>query len=86
MAKISTYATSTPALTDKLIGSDADGTPTDATKNFTVGSILTFTNANAVPATITTTGTKGMIAVDETHLYICVDTNKWRRVAISTWV
>tara|TARA_R100001594_G_scaffold137534_1_gene180650 strand:- start:125 stop:382 length:258 start_codon:yes stop_codon:yes gene_type:complete len=85
MAKISTYATSTPALTDKLIGSDADGTPTDATKNFTVESILTFANANAVPGTTGATGTKGMIAVDATHLYICVATDTWRRVAISTW-
>ncbi len=83
MAKISTYATSTPALTDKLIGSDADGTPTDATKNFTVESLLTFVNANSVPGATGDPGTKGMIAVDATHFYICVATNTWKKVALS---
>ena len=83
MAKISTYATSTPALTDKLIGSDADGTPTDATKNFTVESMLTFVNANTVPTLTGDPGTKGMIAVDASHLYICIATNTWKKVALS---
>lgn len=83
MAKISTYATATPALTDSVLGTD-DGS-SDATKNFTVASLLTFVNASAVPATITSTGTKGMIAVDLTDLYICVDTDKWRKVAITTF-
>ena len=36
MPKISSYTTATPALTDKLIGSDANGNPTNETKNFTV--------------------------------------------------
>lgn len=36
MPKISSYTTSTPALTDKLLGTDVDGTPSNATKNFTV--------------------------------------------------
>ena len=39
MPKISSYTTATPALTDKLIGSDANGNPTNATKNFTVESV-----------------------------------------------
>jgi hypothetical protein len=38
MAKIETYATSTPALTDLLLGTDIDAT--NATKNFTPTSIL----------------------------------------------
>ena len=39
MARISTYAVSSPAeLTDELVGSDIN----KATKNFTVGSILTL--------------------------------------------
>ena len=38
MPKISTYATTTPALTDKLIGTDANDN--SATKNFTVGDVL----------------------------------------------
>ena len=38
MPKISTYATTTPALTDKLIGTDANDN--SATKNFTVGDVI----------------------------------------------
>tara|TARA_B110000483_G_C18136635_1_gene519758 strand:+ start:1229 stop:1486 length:258 start_codon:yes stop_codon:yes gene_type:complete len=85
MSKISTYATTTPALDDKLIGSDANATPTNATKNFTLGDTLGLFNGNAVPALATSTGTKGQIAVDATHLYICTDTDVWKRVAISTF-
>ena len=39
----------------------------------------------AVPATPTSAGTAGQVAYDATDLYICVATNTWRRVAISTW-
>ena len=39
MSKISTYATVTPTASDKVIGTDVAGTPNDATKNFTAGSI-----------------------------------------------
>jgi len=39
MSKISTYATVTPTVADRVIGTDGVGTPTDATKNFTAGSI-----------------------------------------------
>ena len=39
MSKISTYATVTPTASDKVIGTDVAGTVTDATKNFTAGSI-----------------------------------------------
>ena len=38
MAKISTYAAATPALTDLLLGTDVGSA--DATKNFTVQTIL----------------------------------------------
>eukprot|EP01046_Picozoa_sp_COSAG06_P002147 COSAG06_NODE_73_length_25885_cov_732.419569_16_plen_199_part_00 len=40
MPKISTYATSIPALTDKLIGTDANDN--SATKNFTVGDVASL--------------------------------------------
>jgi hypothetical protein len=40
MARISTYGITAPPLVgDKVIGTDVNGTPTDATKNFTVESI-----------------------------------------------
>jgi len=39
----------------------------------------------AVPATITDTGVAGEIRADSSHLYICIGTNSWKRVALSTW-
>lgn len=39
----------------------------------------------AVPSTAGSTGVAGQIAYDSTYLYICVATNTWKRVALSTW-
>ena len=38
-----------------------------------------------VPTSTTSTGIEGQIAFDVNYLYICVDTNTWRRVGLSTW-
>lgn len=38
-----------------------------------------------IPATSTSTGTKGTIKWDGTNLYVCTATNTWRRVALSTF-
>lgn len=38
-----------------------------------------------VPANATDTGATGQIAVDSSYLYVCVATNTWKRVALSTW-
>tara|TARA_R110002012_G_scaffold315610_1_gene529632 strand:+ start:3668 stop:4285 length:618 start_codon:yes stop_codon:yes gene_type:complete len=40
MTKISLYSTVTPALGDKIIGTEVAGSPSNVTKNFTVGSIV----------------------------------------------
>lgn len=37
------------------------------------------------PATATSSGTAGQMAVTAFHLYICTATNVWRRVAIGSW-
>lgn len=37
------------------------------------------------PASATATGTKGTICWDANYLYICVATNTWKRIALSTW-
>jgi hypothetical protein len=39
----------------------------------------------AVPATSTSTGTPGDIAHDDRYVYICVDTNTWRRMSAGTF-
>jgi hypothetical protein len=38
-----------------------------------------------VPANAGAAGVAGQIAADASYLYVCVATNTWRRVAISTW-
>lgn len=38
-----------------------------------------------VPDTAVSTGTAGSIAFDTSYFYICVATNTWKRVSISTW-
>ncbi|MFA6065260.1 MAG: hypothetical protein WCW44_04890 [archaeon] len=37
------------------------------------------------PASATAAGTQGDICWDANYVYICVATNSWKRVAISTW-
>jgi len=37
------------------------------------------------PATASSTGKKGTITYDSSYIYVCVDTDTWERVAISTW-
>lgn len=37
------------------------------------------------PANASATGTKGTICWDASYLYICVDTDTWKRVGIDTW-
>lgn len=39
MPKISSYTTVKPAAGDLLVGTDIVGTPTDATRNFTAGTV-----------------------------------------------
>jgi hypothetical protein len=37
------------------------------------------------PASATATGTVGTITYDNDYIYICIATDTWKRVAISTW-
>lgn len=37
------------------------------------------------PASATATGTKGMWCWDAGYLYVCVDTNTWKRAALTAW-
>lgn len=38
-----------------------------------------------VPETATSPGKSGQIAADDNHLYVCVDTDTWKRVALAAW-
>ena len=84
MPKISSYIQPLfLSLTDKLLGTDTSAS--NITKNFELGDVLELFNSASVPDTITSSGTKGQLAVNETHLYVCVATDTWRRVALSTF-
>ena len=43
------------------------------------------TASSSAPTSATSIGTAGTIAYDSNYVYICVATNTWRRVAISSW-
>jgi hypothetical protein len=40
---------------------------------------------DSTPASAGADGAKGMIRWDENYIYVCVATNTWKRVSISTW-
>lgn len=42
-------------------------------------------NVVDAPASATATGTIGQTAYDTNYFYVCVATNTWKRVALSTW-
>lgn len=41
--------------------------------------------SSGAPASATSTGSAGEIKWDSNYIYVCVGTNTWKRVAISTW-
>jgi hypothetical protein len=37
------------------------------------------------PATATSTGVAGQLAIDSVYLYVCIATNTWKRIALGAW-
>ncbi len=86
---------------DKLTlqgGINRFGTPDSYTEIDPIGGVtspnLTTTALSATgikiplpttPANAGATGVKGSIVWDTSYIYVCVATNTWKRVAISTW-
>ena len=62
-------------------GTDGYFLKTDGSGNLTWNTIGT-TN---VPAANNSTGTKGEIRYDSSHIYVCVETNTWKRIAYDSW-
>jgi len=44
-----------------------------------------FEIPSQTPSSASDTGTAGQIAWDSDYIYVCVATNTWKRVGISTW-
>ena len=90
MSKISTYDNAgTPTLNDKVIGTEVAADPANSTKNFTLAQIVKLFNAGTVPGGFTSTsaGVAGQVLIDKVSnkFYICVDTNNWRVMDLSTF-
>lgn len=51
----------------------------DATNNYPL------TPIEHTPSSASDTGTKGQITWDDNYIYVCIDTDTWKRTAISTW-
>lgn len=65
-----------------LIGNDVNQVPT----NGNLGNLAFRDVATVqVPASATSAGIQGQIAEDDNFFYVCIATNTWKRVAISTW-
>lgn len=45
----------------------------------------TLLGASFTPSSATASGVRGDMVADSNYLYICVATNTWKRVALSTW-
>lgn len=39
----------------------------------------------SIPATANSTGLVGQVSFDANYFYVCVNTNTWKRVALTTW-
>lgn len=39
----------------------------------------------ATPLSATATGVVGQVSFDANYFYVCVNTNTWKRVALTTW-
>jgi hypothetical protein len=44
-----------------------------------------YVESVGVPASSTSTGIVNTIAIDTNYLYICVATDTWKRIALSSW-
>jgi hypothetical protein len=74
---ISNTSTSTPLIKGKFDSTGANGGSVRIYGDFQV--------TTKTPATAASTGTVGTITYDNDYIYVCIATDTWKRVAISTW-
>lgn len=70
---------------DEIVNFAANGAPL-AIEGLTIASGKKFKILGArTIATSTTTGEAGEICWDSSYLYVCIATNTWRRVSLTSW-
>ena len=55
------------------------------TGNITTTSNLILSSPTGIPSTTGSNGTKGTLVWDTGFLYICIDSNSWKRASLNTW-
>ena len=65
------------------IGATTPGAGTFSTLQANADHIIITTSQT--PASASAAGTQGEIAWDSDYIYVCIATNTWKRVALSTW-
>ena len=53
--------------------------------NLTISGQYQLSSLNTAPASSTATGTTGEIRITADYIYVCIATNTWKRIALSTW-
>jgi len=69
----------------KIIGNIIDSTTVTTQIDDNASGTEISTASVSAPASATSTGVAGTIAYDSSYVYICIATNTWKRVAISSW-
>ena len=69
----------------KLSFTAAAGTETTLNEIFSISDSGICLPMNKTISSSTSTGTKGSICWDSNYLYVCVDTNTWKRFKLETW-
>ena len=83
--KISELAAANSIVSSDYLVVVANTSGTATTKRVTANNVRSFIVSASVPANASSTGVAGQIAYDSNSVYVCVATNTWKKVALSTW-
>jgi len=57
----------------------------NGSQQINLGDVNTYAEITQVPESTSSVGKKSQIAIDSNYLYVCVATNVWKRIALSSW-
>lgn len=69
-------------IVDHKTGND---TVTYSVKASVVLKLLNEYFTNSTPANSSSTGVKGDIKITDNHLYVCIDSNEWKRIELESF-